>query len=59
MVSTMKSNLNELDAMLKDLRKSSFPVGNDYYSDPESNYSLELHSVPARPPPPKDYSPVR
>ena len=33
MVSTMKANLNELDAMLKDLSKSSYEaVGtNDYY----------------------------
>lgn len=60
MVSTMKANLNELDAMLKDLSKSSFGASNDYYySDLESNYSLDTGAAPARPPPPKEYSPVR
>ncbi len=41
MVSTMKANLNELDAMLKDLSKSSFGAGNAtndyYYSDLVTN----------------------
>ena len=64
MVSTMKANLNELDAMLKDLSKSSFGGGgggtNDYYySDLESSYSIDSGVPPSRPPPPKDYSPVR
>ena len=60
MVSTMKANLNELDAMLKDLSKSSFGASNDYYySDLESTYSLESGAPPSRPPPPKEYSPVR
>jgi|FrelakmetLWP11LW_1041352.scaffolds.fasta_scaffold245885_2 hypothetical protein len=61
MVSTMKANLNELDAMLKDLSKSSFGGGtNDYYySDLESTYSIDSGVPPSRPPPPKDYSPVR
>jgi hypothetical protein len=61
MVSTMKANLNELDAMLSDLSKSSYGVGtNDYYySDLESTYSLDSGLPPSRPPPPKDYSPVR
>jgi hypothetical protein len=48
----MKANLNDLDSMLKDLSKSSYGTGNDYYySDPVpilqkvSNIVLEIFVI--------------